>query len=293
MSHTHTGDFPIGFRRGGSPWQHDLAMLTKFAKDHHFSGIDTGPEPVSELRKITDAGLSIGTVDLKDWPMLASHDAGKRKEGAARNADLVKHCATLGVKNFFVVVIPEDHARPRAENFRFAIDGYGQLAQAISSTGARLAIEGWPGGEPHYSSLACTTADYRAFLKDLPNNVGINYDPSHLIRVGIDHVRFLAEFAPRVYHVHGKDTELLEDELYEHGNLQTATFAKGHGWGGHHWRYTIPGHGCAHWGRIFSMLKAAHYQGMVSVELEDEHFNGTEEGEKRGLICSREYLRSV
>ena len=35
----------------------------------------------------------------------------------------------------------------------------------------------------------------------------------------------------------------MEDQLYEFGNLQPATLAKPHAWGGHHWRYTIPGHG--------------------------------------------------
>ena len=35
------------------------------------------------------------------------------------------------------------------------------------------------------------------------------------------------------------------------------------------------------------------YQGMVSIELEDENFNGSEAGEKRGLIVSRDYLASV
>lgn len=293
MAHTHTGNFPIGFRRSGSEWQRDLTSLAQFAGTHHFSGIDTGPEPVAELEKITKAGLMLGTVDLKDWSMLASADAGKRKEGVAINAEYVKSLAPLGVKNFFIVVIPEDHARARSENFKFAVDGYAQLAHAITSSGGRLAIEGWPGGSPHYSSLACTTADYRAFLKEVPNNVGINFDPSHLIRVGIDPVRFLSEFAPRVYHVHGKDTELLEEELYEHGNLQSATFARSHQWGGHHWRYTIPGHGCARWHKLFSILTASGYKGMVSVELEDENFNGSDEGEKRGLISSLEFLRSV
>jgi hypothetical protein len=29
---------------------------------------------------------------------------------------------------------------------------------------------------------------------------------------------------------------------------------------------------------------------MISIELEDENFNGTEEGEKRGLIAARDFL---
>ena len=123
--------------------------------------------------------------------------------------------------------------------------------------------------------------------------MAVNFDPSHLIRMGIDPVRFLHEFAPRVSHVHGKDTEILGDELQEHGTLQPATFAKHHGFGEHYWRYTLPGHGCARWSRLFSILKDVHYQGMVCIELEDENFNGTEAGEKKGLELSRDFLVGV
>jgi hypothetical protein len=44
---------------------------------------------------------------------------------------------------------------------------------------------------------------------------------------------------------------------------------------------------------LLRILKSAGYEGGVSVELEDEQFMGSEEGEKRGFIASREYLTSV
>ncbi len=93
--------------------------------------------------------------------------------------------------------------------------------------------------------------------------------------------------------MHGKDTEILSEGLYEHGNLQDATFEEPHDSGGHCWRYTIPGHGCARWGKMLSQLKAAGFDGMVSIELEDENFNGAEDGEKRGLIAGRSFLESA
>ena len=42
-----------------------------------------------------------------------------------------------------------------------------------------------------------------------------------------------------------------------------------------------------------ALLKSSGYAGMVSVELEDENFNGTEEGEKSALAHSLDYLRGV
>lgn len=295
MATTRTGSFPIGFRRGWSPWQKDLTSLISFAQANDFAALDTGALPAAELRQITDAGLSIGSVDLPGpWTDLASPDAGKRNAAADAMAAYVKEVAPLGVRNFFTVIIPEDHARRRSENLDFAVDGYGKLCEKIADANARIVIEGYPGGAPHYSSLACTPADYRLFFDRVGSPVlAVNFDPSHLIRMGIDPVRFVREFGDRIEHVHGKDTEIIADELYLHGHTQPATEAKPHGFGGHGWRYTLPGHGVAPWGQLFTLLAAAGYDGAVCIELEDENFNGTEEGEKRGLIASREFLENV
>ncbi len=287
---TSTGSFRVGFRRGWSEWQKDLPKLAAWAKAQDFAAIDVGQLPRADLETITKAGLSIGTIDLA-WGELASPDAGKRKAAAEKNAAYIASVADL-CKVFFTVVIPEQHDRKRSENFAFAVDGYGQLCGAIAKHGACVAIEGYPGGFPHMSSLACTPADYRALLKELPLAM-INFDPSHLVRMGIDPVRFLKEFAPRVRHVHGKDTEIFDEEIYEHGWTQNPTFAKGHGFGSIYWRYTIPGHGQVRWIRCMELLKAANFAGCVSIELEDERYNTDEAGEKRGLIAGRNYLSSI
>lgn len=295
MSTTRTGSFPIGFRRGWSDWQKDLDGLIRFAKTSGFEAIDVGPLPKAELERIVAGGLKIGTIDLiGPWSDLASSDAGKRAAAATKNAEYVASVAHL-CANFFTVIIPEDHARKRAENFKLAVEGYGQLCAAMVASKTRIVIEGWPGGDPHLSSLACSPADYRAFLKELPAaSACINFDPSHLVRMGVDPVRFLGEFAPRVRHVHAKDTEISPEDLYEHGWSQPATFAKGHGFGGTYWRYTIPGHGQIRWSRCFDLLKQAGYAGMVSIELEDENFNdNTAAGEQRGLTAGRDFLISA
>ncbi len=289
---TRTGSFPIGFRRGWSAWQKDLKQFIDFAVSERFAAVDVGAMELPELKQILDAGLMIGSVDLKQpWKELASADEDKRKSAAEINAAYMRQVAALGISQFFAVALVEDESVPRAQSMTQAIDGYGRLCEQLAGCGARVVFEGWPGGAPRYPSLACTPADYRLLLAALPHaHAGINFDPSHLIRMGIDPIRFLREFGPRVGHVHAKDTQLLDDELFEHGNLQVATDAKPHGFGGHHWRYTIPGHGVARWDVMFRILQEQGYSGMVSIELEDENFNGSEEGEKRGLIASRDFL---
>ena len=294
MAKTRTGNFPIGFRRGWGDWQRDLGGVVRWARENDFEHMDFGPISVEDARRVADAGLTIGSADLPDWPALASPDPVKRRERADAAAAYVRSLVPLGVRVFFAVVAPEDPGRSRRENFEFAADGYGRLCEAVGSAGATVVLEGAPGKPPYFASLACTPADCRAFLKAVGSDaLGINFDPSHLIRLGIDPVRFLREFGPRVGHVHAKDTELLPDGLYEHGNLQPPTFAVPGRYAGPHWRYALPGRGAAPWGALFSVLEEAGFAGRVSIELEDEQYIGTEGGEKRGLTESREFLRSV
>jgi len=292
MATTHTGTFPIGFRRGWSEWQKDLQAISRWAKAQEFDAIDLGALRAEDLSTLNSHGLHLGSVDLLEFGKLMDTDAGKRKERIARNVSYVAESSDMGAHIFFTCIIPADPIAPRAENYKLAVESFAPIAEACESVGASLAIEGWPGGAPHLANLCCTPETVRAFLKDVGSGAGINYDPSHLIRLGVDHVRFLQEFLPQIRHVHAKDTELFEDARYEFG-AQPATFAKPHGFGEWAWRYTIPGQGAARWGEIFSILSSGGYRGIVSVELEDENFNGTEAGEKAGLKQSLEYLRSA
>ena len=147
-----------------------------------------------------DAGLRIGSVDLMDNKGMISADKGKRAEAVAANAEYVKQCAKFGAVNHFLVMLPDDPALPRAENFRYMVESFGELAPVLEQHNARLAIEGWPGP----GALCCTPEGYRALFREIPSPaMGINYDPSHLIRMVIDYLRFLEEFVDRVYHVHG------------------------------------------------------------------------------------------
>ena len=289
MFTTRTGGFPIGFRRGWSDWQRDLGALSGWAAANDMACVDLGGDADKAGPAIIGAGLKIGSADLKSWQGLLSEDKGKQAAAVDENAAYVEACAKLGVKSYFMVMLPEDPAKPRSENFAHMVRGMQLLAPHLEKHGAAVVVEGWPGP----GALACTPEGYRALFKEVPSPaMAVNFDPSHLIRMGIDAVRFLEEFAPRVKHVHGKDTELLSEGLYEYGHEQPPTFGKPHGFGNMSWRYTIPGHGCFRWTGGFEILKSVGYNGFVSIELEDEHFNTDEAGEKAGLLAGARYLSS-
>ena len=66
-------------------------------------------------------------------------------------------------------------------------------------------MEGWPG--PNLSAIGVTPETLRImFAADTSGTLGMNYDPSHLVRVGVDYKRYLREFGHLVVHAHGKDT---------------------------------------------------------------------------------------
>lgn len=290
MLQTRTGSFPIGFRRGWGAWQKDLTALIGWSKDNGFSVIDLGSDADVTGAEVAAAGMTVGSADLLHWSALISADAAERSDAVAKNAAYFEKCAAHGIKNYFTVMLPKDASKSRKENFDLMVLGLNELTPHLEKHGGRLVIEGWPGP----GALCCTPEGYRAAIKECPSTaVGINYDPSHLIRMGIDPIRFVEEFADRVYHVHGKDTEVFNDGLYEYGTEQPATFAKARGFGAWHWRYTIPGHGQMRWSKAFEILKAAGYQGAVSIELEDENFNGTDEGDQAGIIAGGQFLASA
>ncbi len=284
---TRTGKFSIGFRRGWSDWQKNLAELLAWAQTQGLAVIDLGRDGDQTLKPALEAGLRVGSVDLRLWQEMLSPDKGKRAEAVAQNGDYIRACAAHGPRNHFLAMLPEKPELPRQENFGYMVESFNELAPILEEHQARIVIEGWPGP----GALCCTPEGYRAFFKECPSpSMGINYDPSHLIRMGIDHIRFLQEFAGRVYHMHGKDTELLPENLYEYGSEQPATFAQPFDFGSLHWRYTIPGHGVTRWAEAFRILEAHQYTGCISIELEDANFNNVTETEQLGILLGANFL---
>ena len=284
---TATGNYPLGWRRRNFSWEQDLNGMIAWALDNDLEVIDLGRDADSTTKTVVDAGLRVGTADLPAGGEMMSADAGKRREAVAQNAAYIRACAVAGAKTFFVCMIPENPSRGRAANFGYMVESYGELRAAFEENDAYLVIEGWPGP----GSLVCTPETYRAFIKQVGSpNMGVNYDPSHLVRMGIDPIRFLKEFVAHVFHVHGKDCMIIAENLYQYGNLQEATFAQSYNYGGMNWRYTIPGHGVSDWKIILSILKENGYSGCVSIEMEDHYYNDTEYDQKQGVLQGVKFL---
>lgn len=168
-----------------------------------------------------------------------------------------------------------------------------ELVRYAEDRGVRLMIEncpmdnwakfGLPGNYAYSPEL------WEALFNEVPHEgFGLNFDPSHLYWLGIDHNRAARDFAARIFHVHAKDTEILPDGKYRYGVLaeQLGDNIWRSGW----WRYRMPGRGGIDWTAFFETLRAIGYDGTVSIEHEDPEYEGSEAKVKEGLQLGREHL---
>jgi sugar phosphate isomerase/epimerase len=98
---------------------------------------------------------------------------------------------------------------------------------------------------------------------------GFNYDPSHFGYQGVDYVKFIREFAERIFHVH------LKDVWWGQGDGTVGVF------GGHtdfadprrFWDFRSLGRGNINFEKIIVALNDAGYRGPLSVEWEDSRMD--------------------
>jgi sugar phosphate isomerase/epimerase len=121
--------------------------------------------------------------------------------------------------------------------------------------------------EVHPTEIAFDTASATRALEAVNGHkrFGFNYDPSHLGYQGVDYVKFIREFADRIFHVHMKDV------WWGHGDGTVGVF------GGHtdftdarrYWDFRSLGHGDIDFEGIIVALNDIAYNGPLSIEWED------------------------
>jgi sugar phosphate isomerase/epimerase len=235
-------------------------------------------------------GLQVGAVQGTGQARLLSRDAQKREAAVASLLDQVRAMPAAGASRLFLCLVPEEACQPIAESLAIFRETFPAIAAVCEAAEVRVVFEGWPGPAPHFPTLGCTPEVLRAMFAAVPSRaLGFNYDPSHLVRLGIDYRRVLAEFGDRIYHVHGKDTALLPEAQYLYGRLPPA-LDRPPSFGGGAWRYCVPGDGVVDWGAVAFELHAAGYAGCVSIELEDARYWGTLEKEQAGIARAYQHL---
>ena len=184
----------------------------------------------------------------------------------------------VGVITSMAGNLPERPYKEAMDRFELV---FKPIAQAADDMGLKVAFENWPGmwGDIpwHSVNLAWSPRNWTEMFTRVPSKaLGLEFDPSHLVWQGIDHIQAVRDFKDRVYHSHAKDTEMMQDNVRREGIL-----------GIHHncWRYRIPGYGQVNWAEYISTLIEIGYDGGVAIEHEDPVFSGDrfEEGLVRGF----------
>ncbi len=113
------------------------------------------------------------------------------------------------------------------------------------------------------------------------DNIGVNFDPSHLFWQGIDPVRAIQALKGVIYHFHAKDTRIDTHNTALNGVLDTKGLDKA---AERSWLFRTVGYGHDQfvWKSIISTLIANNYNYVLSIEHEDALMT-TDEGFKKAV----------
>jgi sugar phosphate isomerase/epimerase len=153
-----------------------------------------------------------------------------------------------------VVYKPFENYLPRLLEF------WEPLAGFAAEHSVRIAFEHCPQGAyhlpvMHYNMLGQPAMWERLFNATRSENIGIEWDPSHLICQFIDPVANIHKFGRKIFHVHAKDA-LIDRPLLDLYGICHPGVAE----------HRFPGLGQANWAEIIHALVRAGYDSDLNIE---------------------------
>jgi sugar phosphate isomerase/epimerase len=241
---------------------------------------------VARIRKLCDeTGVAIS--GLGYYPNPLTTDEAEAATYVRHIEQVIRAAAALGVGRMNTF-IGRDPKKSVDDNWPRLAATWKPLAKAAEREGVRIGIENcpmlftadeWPGGK----NIAVSPAVWRRLFAEIDSpNLGLNYDPSHMIWQQMCYLKPIRDFAGKLFHVHAKDARIDRHRLNEVGILA------------HPLEYhtpKLPGLGDVDWGKFFSVLGDAGYDGPVAIEVEDRAYEKTLELRKKALRQSGAYLR--
>ena len=294
--------------------QSDLASIAQRAAQAGFSVLEAAAWP-SKSRDHTAAHIDVRTFGPAEAEaireLLARHDLelsaisyydnnlhpdqAERTEIHDHLRACVQAAEMLGVPCVGTFV-GRDPGRTVAENRALAERIFAPLVDFAGERSVKLVVEncpmeGWhPDGYP--GNLA-----YSPELWEWMFSLGLylNYDPSHLLWLGIDPVtaiRELKQSADRIQHVQAKDTVIDPRGRDRYGVFGRA-LDRSDPWVSGWWRYRMPGLGQVDWRGVIDALYEIGYDGAIAIEHEDPVWSGDETRIYAGLEVARRTLQPL
>lgn len=265
----------------------EFGELCRWAADNGYGAIDVPADHAGGVEAARKAGLEVASTGGVGTLFVAEAEREKTLKSAIQ---MIESAANAGIN-----LVQLGHGRiPDGDDEAQLASARAVLAPAAARAeqlGVKLVYENYAAAGRNYM---ISPYNWRQLFEAVPSPaVGLCFDPSHLVGLGIDWHRALHEFGSRVYYAHAKDTELYPDHLYEHGYLYGPNFGRrtlnGRGW----WRFTLPGFGVVDWGRYIGGLREVGYDGVLSVEHEDDAWGWRDDVGRtlEGLKVTARYLR--
>lgn len=285
-------------------WKPKLGILgpytpgnIEFARVQGFSNMILAVGPSLDPRSVSEAQIEAVRTMIEKAEMHVSAlqatqnhidaDPNKRADHNAEFVKAIELAGKLGVP-YIGTASGKDRSKPFQQQVDEIVRVYNEkYFPACERNHVRILWEPWPEGP----NLATSPVGFEALFKGFGNSpyVGLQYDPSHLVRQFMDPIQTARDFAGKIYDVHLKDTEILWPILRA-GGITPVNDAS---W----WRYRIPGLGSINWAQFFSVLQDAGYSGAMSVEHEDPLYGADDNPGpdfssefKVGFIMAKRYL---
>ncbi len=271
----------------------------EFAKTQGFNNmiLSAGPHTSLDATTITDSQLQEikSTLDkfgmhVSAFQIDGSHidpDPQKRAQTNDYFVKAIDMAGKLGVRNIGTCS-GKDSSKTLQEQVNEIVQVYTEkYFPACQRHNVRLLWEPYPGNP----NIATSPVGFEALFKGFGDSpyVGLQYDPSHLVRQFMDPISTARDFVDKIYDVHLKDTEIIWPVLRAGG----INPVNGASW----WRYRIPGMGEIVWRDFFTVLQDVGYTGAMSIEQEDPLYGGESnhgadfsEDFKMGFIMAKRYL---
>lgn len=161
---------------------------------------------------------------------------------------------------------------------------WGELARRAADRGLRIAFENcamegnWATGD---WNIAHNPDAWELMFDALPEeNLGLEWEPCHQLVYLIDPIPQIRAWAPKIFHVHGKDATVRWDVIRRHGIFGKVPFVF----------MRTPGFGDTNWTDVISELRLAGYGGSIDIEgWHDPVYRG--ELEMTGQVAALDYLK--
>jgi sugar phosphate isomerase/epimerase len=267
-------------------WPTDATDQRRYAGVTHIDVAKLDEQAVLEVKALTrEHGVGISALGYYPNPLAADEvESATYVQHIGRVIDAAQKLGVEVVNTF----IGRDPALPIEAQWQRVEAVWRPLLQRAEAAGVKIGIENcpmlfsldeWPGGK----NLAISPAVWRELFERVPSpNLGLNFDPSHLIWQSINIDRALSEFASKLVHVHLKDEHVDQELLYQRGIM-------GLGWH----VPKIPGLGDIDWIEFFATLKSIGWNRPVVIEVEDRTFEDSLDGRKEAIRRAGQYIRTV